>query len=283
MRLARGNQPLLPPPRLTRPPLSWVSQAGYLMSDPERYTVEITRPRNWVDALASYAIVVDGIVVDRIREGGTVAVELEPGLHELHLQTQRFWRSPSITLDEPPGSRLRLICHPTAHRRTALGMALFGRHNWIALRLDQSGTRHVAVVERDESVIVMAYSARQDGMWFMNGWFRILNGEVDRRQLGTAVREALVRYGGAAEMDLGGAMYPISPVLDALGLVTPGDFGRGSRQVTIYEDETQTEVQATRNTGSDFAELPEQGLILPPRADADALGDAVRHALELSQ
>lgn len=90
------------------------------------------RTRGYADRVRAYRVVLDGVVVGRIKRGQSLSVEADPGHHELHLAVD-WCRSRSVELQLVPGQETRLECWPNSTRGNALYRTSFGRSNYIAL------------------------------------------------------------------------------------------------------------------------------------------------------
>lgn len=117
----------------------------------------------------------------------------------------------------------------------------------------------------------------------MNGWYRILQDDVDDVTLGLSVFEGLSHSGTAAPALTSDSPLPIAPVLAALQLKSYAQYIRGVRSVGISANGT-LEITPKRNEGTRRGFTPIESAALTIHATEDgALGEAVRQALELAR
>ncbi len=143
------------------------------------------------------------------------------------------------------------------------------------------------VDRRNGKLIVSSYSKPTGWLWFMNGWFEILDADTDSTALGQVIREAL-------EHSEVGVPKPSreqtragfdKPILDALGLRSTSAYMRGARSVAVSEadgdDLSELDVTPKENRLRDgFVEIKEARQQLPRDATPAELAAAVRRALD---
>ena len=143
-------------------------------------------------------------------------------------------------------------------------------------------TARANVDARHDQLIVASYSKSVAGYWVMNGWYRILDREVDDATLGLAVFDALARSDTAAPALPPEGPLPIAPLVAALHLKTYAQYIRGVRSVGIRGNGA-IEITPTRNDGTRRGFTPiESATVTINTPDNRELGHAVRQALELT-
>lgn len=95
-------------------------------------------------------------------------------------------------------------------------------------------TKRVAQIdERAGKLIVSSYSQTTSGLWIMNGWFQVVDADVDDTTLGGVLVEALARSENEIpkpsreELRAG---YD-KPILRALGLRSTGRYIEGTKRL----------------------------------------------------
>ncbi|MFI9639122.1 hypothetical protein ACIG87_03505 [Micromonospora sp. NPDC051925] len=145
-------------------------------------------------------------------------------------------------------------------------------------------TRLAALDLRRGRYVAHSSSLTGDGMWIANGAFVLLDGPVDDRELGAAVRRMLdASRTGVPTPDLRGGPSAFAPVLDALGLRSFASYAKGTRHVDVEGDADAVLVSPTRNGGAreGFVGLTAHTVRLTDPGDEE-LGEALRAALDRS-
>jgi len=114
-------------------------------------TIAIKRKKGvYRDFLRAYKVLIDGEARARLRRGGTVELEVQPGRHVVEMKVD-WCSSPEVTVDLEPGQTAHLYCSPNtpdlddvtwtddAEARVALasysiGAVIAGKNDYIALR-----------------------------------------------------------------------------------------------------------------------------------------------------
>lgn len=89
------------------------------------------------DRLRSYAIILDGVVAGKIREGETQDLQVSPGAHRLRLKCD-WARSQEVALTLADGESVQLTCQSGTRLVFALLESLWDRDNYIHLSRDES-------------------------------------------------------------------------------------------------------------------------------------------------
>lgn len=101
--------------------------------DTARIRVERTASRK-SDRLRAYKVVLDGLVVGKLKKGESVTLDTSPGDHELHLAID--WAcSPKLDLELSAGQETHVRCWPAANPWLASYWTTFGRARYIAIEV----------------------------------------------------------------------------------------------------------------------------------------------------
>jgi hypothetical protein len=88
--------------------------------------------RAWRDAIRSYAVLIDGNNVAKIRRGQIIEFPVASGKHKIFLKIN-WCSSPVIEVDAKPGEVINLFCSPGGTPTQALGQALTNTGSYIQL------------------------------------------------------------------------------------------------------------------------------------------------------
>jgi hypothetical protein len=98
----------------------------------DRTLIVLSRKRAWRDRLRSYAVVMDGEPVGKIRSGQRLQLPVTPGSHEIFLKID-WCRSPALHVDAQPGEVIELSCESAGPARSGLGDVLHASDQYIRL------------------------------------------------------------------------------------------------------------------------------------------------------
>ena len=83
------------------------------MEDAPTASIVLTRVKSgWRDRLRSYRVVLDGAVVARVRNRGTVALHVSPGSHEVEVAID-WVRTAPVASTVAADQEIRLVCGPS--------------------------------------------------------------------------------------------------------------------------------------------------------------------------
>lgn len=111
-------------------------------------SIEVQREGlGWSDYLRSFNIVIDGKAVGRLYAGGSSAIEVAPGSHEVFLKID-WCRSEKIDVNLTPGEVVRFLGGSRANPLTIFYWMTFGRSRYLTLtRITEYGQGSEAIRE----------------------------------------------------------------------------------------------------------------------------------------
>ena len=133
---------------------------------------------------------------------------------------------------------------------------------------------------RGQHVFIQPMSRTRTGIWIGSDPCQMLSVECSTDELGAAVLKAL-------RDSKDGVPQPSNwddvarPLLDLAGVGSWGSFSRGSRLVSISQQDTIA-VKPRRRRGRGYDPIEDMVRTLPADAPAMLLGEAVRWAIEVS-
>ena len=86
----------------------------------------------WRDRIRTYGVLIDGVERGRVRNGETVSIDVEPGLHRVRIKID-WTGSNELSGPVAAGERLRFECGPTGSWLTAFPRSLEST-GWVDLR-----------------------------------------------------------------------------------------------------------------------------------------------------
>jgi hypothetical protein len=98
--------------------------------------ITVNRLRSYADKLRSYNIVIDGVIVGKIKNGETVQLpSSSPGSHQIWV-TIDWCRSPKLDFEYPTGANLNFECGSNLAGFKVFGALayLFLPHGWCIIR-----------------------------------------------------------------------------------------------------------------------------------------------------
>jgi hypothetical protein len=96
-------------------------------------SIEVQREsRGWSDYLRSFNIVIDGKAVGGIYAGGSSAIEVSPGSHEVFLKID-WCRSEKINVNLAPGEVAQFLGGSRANPLTIFYWTTFGHSRYLTL------------------------------------------------------------------------------------------------------------------------------------------------------
>ncbi len=96
-------------------------------------SIILTRDRGgWRDFARSYAVMIDGEQVAKVRRGQRLELPLAPGRHDVFLKID-WCRSPRLDVDARPGEVIQLACGPGGSPGAALATVVVNTESYIRL------------------------------------------------------------------------------------------------------------------------------------------------------
>ncbi len=96
--------------------------------------IRLVRDTGYIDAARAYRVLIDGVVVNRIKQGKTLQVDVPPGEHRLQLKID-WCSSKPLSFAVAEGERLTFHVKSNLRGRAfqTLYFALFARDEYILL------------------------------------------------------------------------------------------------------------------------------------------------------
>lgn len=144
--------------------------------------------------------------------------------------------------------------------------------------------RLAEIHERNGKLIVASYSKPAGWLWFMNGWFRIIDSDAPDAELGRTIQEALARSEvGVPKPPREGTRAGLDrPILAALGIPSTSAYMNGAKSVAVTRDDNASGLELTPRENrlcDGFVEIKEAAHHVPADLGAGELASAVRRAL----
>jgi hypothetical protein len=107
------------------------------MTEAGAAAIIVTRARGgWRDIARSYAVMIDGEPVAKVRRGQRLELPITPGRHDVFMKID-WCRSPSVDVDARPGEVIRLSCAPGGSAGAGLEAVLADTQAYIRLTRDE--------------------------------------------------------------------------------------------------------------------------------------------------
>ena len=104
-------------------------------------TLKVVRDRGWVDKLRQYRILVDGVEIGRLAEGGMLHHEISVGAHVIEARIDWCGSLP-LRFEAQPREQVVVVRNGLHGWRMLLGplYVIFNRRGYLTLELEQGGT-----------------------------------------------------------------------------------------------------------------------------------------------
>jgi ABC-2 type transport system ATP-binding protein len=122
-------------------------------------TVRVTRTARGQSQGRPWEVIVDGVVVDALRNGEVLELPLEPGTHGLRVRSRRYLASPERSFVVTDGHIVGFSCrskvhHPFIVQRSLIWLiaSLFTHQSWISLTPDEDTVTDTATDTASDTV-----------------------------------------------------------------------------------------------------------------------------------